>query len=131
MTRAGIAEQRTQTATNRWVVRIRGELDLATGRVLVADAHDLARQRRSVDFDLGGVTFADSSGWASVRAAARILEEAGLVARIVNPSPAVRKVTGLLARHPEGRRAPGARGPLWTWPALPPAAAAAPLPPAA
>jgi anti-anti-sigma regulatory factor len=143
MSRVGFCEERTQTATNRWVVKVNGELDLATGQILVADARDLVCQGKSVDFDLSGITFADSAGWAGVRGAARVLEEAGLVARIVNPSPPVRKLTALLARHPSAARptdiclaggsSPGTRvaaGLARRRPA-PPGQSAAPLPPAA
>jgi anti-anti-sigma regulatory factor len=58
-----------------------------------------------IDFDLSGVRFMDKSGWAATGAAADVVRRAGVDARVVNPSPAVRRLTELLlATHPSGGR---------------------------
>lgn len=84
--------------TDRWVVHLSGELDAAGAPELRSLARALEICRDNVDFDVSHVTFMDGRGWAGVRAAARAVEASGCTARIVNPSPAVKRLTDAVAR---------------------------------
>jgi anti-anti-sigma factor len=98
------AVRMTVLHTDRCVVRVAGELDVSSYPQLRLIAEVLACQEGAIDFDLGGVTFIDSSGWAAVQEAARTAR-----GRIVNPSPRVRQLTDLMARtRTPGRRLPNA-----------------------
>jgi anti-anti-sigma regulatory factor len=72
---------------------VAGEVDASAHHHLQLIAEVLACREGAVDFDLGNVTFMDSSGWAAVQAAAYRAQ-----ARIVNPSAEVRHVTDLISR---------------------------------
>lgn len=83
---------------DRWIVFLCGELDVSSGEELkyLAEAISAASQE-PVDFDLSGVSFTDIAGWRGICSATRLLNASGTAARIINPSAAVRKVTGVLA----------------------------------
>lgn len=85
----------------RWKLSLRGEVDAAARRDLCQIAELLSEDGDPVDFDLGAVRFVDKSGWAAICAAGDVVRRAGVEARVVNPSRAVRRLTDLLkAAHP-------------------------------
>lgn len=79
--------------TDRWVIRLAGEIDVSTRSDLASVVETLWMCDEDVDIDLRGVTFIDSSGWMAVRSAAASLNSLTRTARIVNPSPSVRHLT--------------------------------------
>jgi anti-anti-sigma factor len=89
----------TISYTDRWRIALGGELDADARSTLQPLVEALAGSGEdAVDFDLSGVTFADSAGWAVVCAAAATLRSAGMPSRIVEPSAAILRLTGLLQR---------------------------------
>ncbi|MGH9095001.1 MAG: STAS domain-containing protein [Acidimicrobiales bacterium] len=83
----------------RWSLSVAGSVDLDGGSQLAAAAAILAnREVVSVDFDLLGVTFIDSSGWQCVQQARAILEEAGVRSRIRGAGPAVDRLLTAIDR---------------------------------
>ena len=89
----------------RWKLSLRGEVDAASRGELCHIAGLLSEDGDPIDFDLGAVGFVDKSGWAAICAAADVARRAGVEARVVNPSRAVRRLTDLLkAAHPSGGR---------------------------
>jgi anti-anti-sigma regulatory factor len=83
----------------RWRVALWGEVDRSARDRLLSLATALATSGNDpVDFDLSGVTFIDRAGWLAVSTAAAMLQAAGAAARIINPSPAVRRLTDLMSR---------------------------------
>src|SRR5580658_320074 len=87
----------TVARTDRWVVRLSGEIDASAGAELRSLAELMSTRRGGVDIDLGGVSFIDSSGWASVLATAAALRSPFRSARITNPSIPVRRLTDLIS----------------------------------
>ena len=84
--------------TDRWVVDISGELDAGSKDSLLCVTRGLRAQGDdAVDFDLAGVTFIDNGGWSALCRAAVSLRVAGVAARIINPSPAVRRLTEVIS----------------------------------
>lgn len=92
------------TRTDRWIVSLSGEIDAAARSELLSLAALLSEFGGGVDFDLGGVSFIDTAGWASVRAASEVAQASGGSARIINPSSTVRHVTDVVARSHARRR---------------------------
>jgi anti-anti-sigma regulatory factor len=86
---------------DRWVVYLSGDVDLSARPQLQSIGEVLAWQEGRVDFDLTGVDFIDTSGWAGVQEAART---AG--GRILNPSAPVRHLTDVMARTGIPKRRP-------------------------
>lgn len=82
--------------TQHWRVTISGEVDASAKAELCSLAELLCTRGDSVDFDLSGVTFVDRGGWGAVCAAQDLARSGGLAARVVSPSPAVRRLTELL-----------------------------------
>lgn len=80
-----------------WRISLSGEVDWSAKRELCSLANLLSTFGEPVDFDLGRVSFVDRAGWAAVCRAAEIVKASGVVARIVNPSPEVKRLTDLLA----------------------------------
>jgi anti-anti-sigma factor len=83
---------------DRWTISLSGDVDASSASGLRSLATLLTSCPGEVDVDLGGVTFIDSRGWASVRAAADAVTAGGSRVRIVNPSLAVRRLTDSVAR---------------------------------
>ncbi|HLI53525.1 MAG TPA: STAS domain-containing protein [Acidimicrobiales bacterium] len=89
----------TISYSDRWRITLGGELDADARSTVQPLAEALAESGEdAVDFDLSGITFADSAGWAVVCEAAATLRSAGMPARIVEPSAAVCRLTGLLQK---------------------------------
>jgi anti-anti-sigma factor len=85
--------------TDRWTVSVSGEVDISSSQRLNALAQALQNASiADVDFDLSGVTFVDGGGWSAICATVSALRSQGLRARIVNPSPVVRRFTSLLSQ---------------------------------
>lgn len=97
--------------TDRWTVSVCGEIDAASRPELLSLAETLSEWGGDVDFDLRGVVFIDTAGWASVRAAADAAKASGRRARIINPSPTVRHLTDVIARSHARDAAPRSRVP--------------------
>jgi anti-sigma B factor antagonist len=73
--------------------KVAGELDTTTRSYLQGQIEDvLARHPESVTVDAGELTFLDSSGFAALLRARARAKEAGVPFRIVDPSPALRRV---------------------------------------
>jgi anti-anti-sigma factor len=87
----------TITHTDHWVIRLAGEVDVASTAQLRSLAEALSLSEGDVDFDLSRVTFIDSSGWVEIRKVSTSLDVDGRGVRIVNPSRAVRRLTDALA----------------------------------
>jgi anti-anti-sigma factor len=96
--------QMTVSRKDVWTVSLAGELDASAGVALRSFASLLATSPSRVDFDLSGVQFIDTAGWASVCAARAALEAAGVKGRIVSPSRSVRHLTDVMARTHGPRR---------------------------
>jgi anti-anti-sigma regulatory factor len=96
----------TLRRTDRWIVALSGEVDAASRPELISLAESLSKFEGDIDFDLSGVRFIDSAGWAGVQAASGAARTAGRSARIINPSPPVRHLTDAIARsHAQPGRA--------------------------
>lgn len=78
-------------------ISLSGEVDWRVKRELCSLANLLSTFGEPVDFDLSRVSFVDRAGWAAVCAAAESVRASGVAARIVNPSPEVKRLTDLLA----------------------------------
>ena len=81
------------------VVKLLGELDLSTAPQLEACLEGLGADGASVQLDLSGLTFCDSSGISAMVTAAKRVRKRGGHLSIASPQPAVRSVleiTGLL-----------------------------------
>jgi len=100
------------THKDRWTVSLSGDVDASSAFGLLRLAELLSACKGDVDLNLGGVTFMDSGGWASVRSVAHALEAAGSPVRIVNPSLAVRRLTESMARAGPSHRGRGRRSGL-------------------
>jgi anti-anti-sigma factor len=87
----------TITHTDHWVIRLTGEVDVASTAQLRLLAEALALSDGDVDFDLSRVSFIDSSGWVEIRKVTGKVETGDRRVRIVNPSRAVRRLTDALA----------------------------------
>jgi anti-anti-sigma factor len=87
----------TITHTDHWVVRLAGEVDVASTAQLRSLVEALALSDGDVDFDLSRVSFIDCSGWVETQKAAAAVRAEDRRVRIVNPSPAVRHLTEALA----------------------------------
>jgi ABC-type transporter Mla MlaB component len=84
---------------DRWVVYLSGDIDLSARPQLQSIAEVLAFQEGDVDFDLAGVAFIDTAGWAAVQEAARATP-----GRLLNPSAPVRHLTATMARTRTSKR---------------------------
>jgi anti-sigma B factor antagonist len=82
-------------AEGRAMLRVDGEIDLATARDLVAAATDGVDPAEPLRLDLGGVTFIDSTGISALLEIRRAALEAGSRVELVTLSPAVEKVLAL------------------------------------
>jgi anti-anti-sigma factor len=119
---------------DRWTISLSGDIDASSASELRSLAALFSACPGDVDVDLGGVTFIDSRGWASVRAAAGSVNAAGSHVRIINPSLAVRRLTDSVARvatrnldpQPERGGHPGLRL-VWSTERPPPARRRPPL----
>lgn len=90
------------------VLRVRGELDIATGRLLEARLRALRDAQREVVLDLSELTFIDSSGLAILVTTAKTAERDGgafairavsaAVMRVIELSGVVERL-GLVAEH--------------------------------
>ena len=81
------------------VVKLLGELDLSTAPQLETCLEGLGADGASVQLDLSGLTFCDSSGISAMVTAAKRVRKSGGQLSIASPQPAVRSVleiTGLL-----------------------------------
>jgi anti-anti-sigma factor len=87
----------TITHTDHWVIRLGGEVDLASNAQLRSLAEALSLSEGDVDFDLSRVSFIDCSGWVEIQRAAAAVGAEERRVRIVNPSRAVRRLTEALA----------------------------------
>lgn len=96
------------TRTDRWIVSLSGEIDAASRPELLSLAELLSKRTGDIDFDLSAVRFIDAAGWAGVLAASVAAKASGRSARIINPSPAVRRLTDAIACNHARRPAPGA-----------------------
>jgi anti-sigma B factor antagonist len=73
--------------------KVAGELDTTTRGYLQAQIEDVLSSRpESVTVDASELTFLDSSGFAALLRARARAKEAGVPFRIVDPSPALRRV---------------------------------------
>lgn len=106
MTKLESAFSSVITRTDRWIVSLSGEIDAAAHSELLSLAEMLSKVGGGIDFDLSGVRFIDTAGWASVRAASDAAKASGNSARVVNPSSSVRHLTDLLAGSHVPRRVP-------------------------
>lgn len=84
-------------APGRAVLRLRGELDLAGRRRLLAAIADCGR--RDVVVDLAQVTFLDCSGYMALEDAATVLGEHGHELCLVGARDGVGRVLGLLGQR--------------------------------
>lgn len=80
-----------------WRIFLSGEVDWSAKRELCSLANLLSTFGEPVDFDLSRVSFVDRAGWAAIFSATEIVRASGVVARIVNPSTEVKRLTDLLA----------------------------------
>ena len=103
MTKIDLPFSTTIKRTDRWIVSLSGEIDAASRSELLSLVELLSERSGGIDFDLSGVRFIDTAGWASVRAASRAAEASGTSARITNPSPTVRHLTDAIARTRQTR----------------------------
>ena len=94
------------TRTDRWIVSLSGEIDAAAQSELLSLAEMLSKLGGGIDFDLSGVRFIDTAGWANVLAVSDAAKTSGNSARVVNPSSSVRHLTDLLARSHGPRSTP-------------------------
>jgi anti-anti-sigma factor len=81
------------------VLRLAGELDLATADVLRAKVADLLAQGSGVHrlvLDLGGLEFLDVTGLGALLEARRRVSEIGGTVSLRRPRPMVRRILGLL-----------------------------------
>jgi anti-anti-sigma regulatory factor len=92
-----------------WRISFSGEVDWSAKRELCSLANLVSTFGEPVDFDLSRVSFVDRAGWAAVCRAAEIVRATGVVARIVNPSPEVKRLTDLLAMTGGARELPAHR----------------------
>jgi anti-anti-sigma factor len=81
--------------TGRYVVTVRGELDLATADRLWAELEPLFEQGTLVVLDGAQITFLDSSGLRVLLQAANRASSGGAEFRLVAPQPAVQRVLDL------------------------------------
>jgi anti-anti-sigma factor len=73
--------------------KVAGELDMATRSYLQAQIEDvLASRPESITVDASELTFLDSSGFGALLRARARAKEAGVAFRVVEPSPALRRV---------------------------------------
>jgi anti-sigma B factor antagonist/stage II sporulation protein AA (anti-sigma F factor antagonist) len=77
------------------LVRLAGELDLATAEELRARVRELRREPRLV-FDLAGVEFLDVTGLGVLLETSRLLAEHGGSVLLRRPRPMVRRMLSLL-----------------------------------
>jgi anti-anti-sigma factor len=84
------------TADGTHVIRLAGELDLATCDRLVA-ASSTGRHSATV-IDLGGVTFMDCSGYSALVTARRFLEHDGRALTVRGETGQPARLMGLIAR---------------------------------
>jgi anti-anti-sigma factor len=71
---------------------VEGELDMASSPVLERAVEGALESARSVELELAGVTFMDSTGLRTLLAIRRRLEEAGCELRLVAVPPPVLRV---------------------------------------
>jgi anti-anti-sigma factor len=84
-----------------WTIYLSGELDAASASQLDRVAAALAGAKiAAANFDLGGVTFMDTAGWANLTAAMTAVEVSGAVTRIRNPSPSVHRLIDVVRSLP-------------------------------
>jgi anti-anti-sigma factor len=107
MSQSGRELQVTVCWAAGWTIYLSGELDAAGSSQLDRVGAALAdAQIAAADFDLSGVTFMDTAGWANLAAAMSTVEASGAVTRTRNPSPSVRRLLDVVRRLP-ARAAPG------------------------
>jgi anti-anti-sigma factor len=93
MTGCGRELQVTVCWSAGWTIFLSGELDAAGAPQLERVSAALAAARvAAVDFDLSGVTFADTAGWEVLTDALAAVEDSGAMVRTRNPSPSVRRL---------------------------------------
>ena len=89
-------------AEQGFCVRVTGELDLATTEELNAQLSEILAAPRRVVLDLGGVTFMDSSGLATIVGAINRAEMIGARLEVASPLPPqpqrLLELTGILER---------------------------------
>jgi anti-anti-sigma factor len=79
------------------VLRLCGELDMASRDVIEPVVMAAIATADSVTLDLAELTFCDSSGLAMLIAASQKIEAAGTTLRVCNMQPAVRRVFDIAA----------------------------------
>ncbi len=77
-----------------WRLVVAGELDTASGGLLIETAESLvtAAHPERADIDLAAVTFADTAGWRAVQTARRRITDAGGESSVVAVSPPLRRL---------------------------------------
>ncbi len=78
-----------EASDGRDVVRVTGELDMATVDVLSDATRGLIRAGRTVEFDLTGLSFIDSTGLKYFIQARRVAERDGFAFTVRRPPPIV------------------------------------------
>ncbi|HSM67671.1 MAG TPA: STAS domain-containing protein [Ilumatobacteraceae bacterium] len=89
---------------DRRVVRVAGELDLATCDQLVGAT--TAGHHPAMIVDLGGVTFMDCSGYGALVAARQVIESDGRSLAITGRTGQPARLWSLIADHVDGDRNP-------------------------
>jgi anti-anti-sigma factor len=115
MTKLGSVFSSIITRTDHWIVSLSGAIDAAAHSELLSLAEMLSKRGGDIDFDLSGVRFIDTAGWAGVVAALDAAKAFGISARVVNPSSSVRYLTDLVARSHGPRGAPSRPVPVGPW----------------
>jgi anti-anti-sigma factor len=107
MSKSGRELQVTVCWAAGWTIYLSGELDAAgSGQLDRVGAALAGAQVGAADFDLSGVTFMDTAGWANLAAAMSTVEATGAVIRTRNPSPSVRRLMDIVRSLP-ARPTPG------------------------
>lgn len=80
---------RTSRTTDSVVLRVGGELDMATAPALAAALATCSDKPRDIEVDLQGVTFMACAGINALIVARRRARDAGVCVRVVRPSESV------------------------------------------
>jgi anti-sigma B factor antagonist len=85
-------------ANGKLLVQLEGEFDLASAPQLEVTLREAIENRdgHQICLDLSAVTFVDCSGWRPVISAARSLADDGAHLEILDPSPSVKRLVGLI-----------------------------------